>query len=985
MLELVNLKKTYKTKAGDTVALNGVNLKFADKGMVFITGKSGCGKTTLLNMIGGLDNLDSGDIIVDGKKFSEFTLSDYDNYRNTLVGFVFQEYNLLPEFNIGKNINIANELQGKKPEEHQVEDLLDTVEIGGYEHRKPAQLSGGQKQRVAIARALIKNPKIVLADEPTGALDSATGIQVMDILKELSKDKLIIVVSHEMEFAEKYADRIIRIVDGQVVEDITLSNVEVKDSVYDLGQEVVVKTGVKLNKDEADKVISAIENNKKISVTDKITVRERKATKEVEGKMPDKPISFIKSKMKFKSIFALGVKSLFSKPVRLVFTVLLSVIAFAVFGLFDAVASYNSQQALANLLDTAEYKAVSVSAMVDDSKYNQAEFKISQNYINSLNSKTGYSFRGVYDINDKEEVVNDKRTYINKSYGIKELYSGKNNNIAIEELYYYRDLSGIVEFKESEIKNNVILKNSYNYKILPYANAHYPTLNTGSGSQEVAISLYMAKSIAYWMEHNGLTSFGGKEFDGENLGSLIGAKLDFNYLYTTDFVISAIIDCGAVPAKYEKLKERDAYEYLNLQYDFDTYLNSGCNLMLFLPEGYVNLAREKNDRVVSYYADYKNTNYMFNTVSINKEHDIEVKAGSIFYNVNDFTAENTIMFSDIDNESKAKPVLQKNEVLVNIYNVEALFYAEKQEARNQVLSSTISKFDNMKTALINGATLQAKKTAVKGFADVMKEVYPGYTDAQILSLIFNKEIVIRQYHNAKTSPTLEKTYKVVGFYFDADTNLYSTETRLKYYPLVMSETGLKNVGINTNQGIYSRAVAPLVGTNGNADLLSEMMNKESGFMLSWYKNGIIEILDENAVFIGQFVDLFLYASIVIILFSVFMLMNYITASIASKRQTIGILRALGTNGTSILLMFLIESAIIALINGILACVVGYVASIFVNAYILVVMSLTVSFAMFGFRQILLILLASLVAGFVSSIMPIVKIVKEKPVALIRKE
>ena len=352
--------------------------------MVFITGKSGCGKTTLLNMIGGLDNLDSGDIIVDGKKFSEFSLSDYDNYRNTLVGFVFQEYNLLPEFNIKKNINIANELQGRKPEEHQVEDLLDTVAIGGYEGRRPAQLSGGQKQRVAIARALIKNPKIVLADEPTGALDSATGIQVMDILKELSKDKLIIVVSHEMDFAEKYADRIIRIVDGQVVEDITLSNVEVKESVYELGQEVIVKTGVKLNKEEADKVISAIENNKKISTTDKITVREKKKTKQVDGKMPDEPIKFIKSKMKFKSIFALGAKSLFSKPVRLVFTILLSVIAFAVFGIFDSVASYNSQRALSNLLETAEYNAVGVNAFINDDNYDEAEIKLNQNYINSL-------------------------------------------------------------------------------------------------------------------------------------------------------------------------------------------------------------------------------------------------------------------------------------------------------------------------------------------------------------------------------------------------------------------------------------------------------------------------------------------------------------------------------------------------------------------------------------------------------------------------
>ena len=201
----------------------------------------------------------------------------------------------------------------------------------------------------------------------------------------------------------------------------------------------------------------------------------------------------------------------------------------------------------------------------------------------------------------------------------------------------------------------------------------------------------------------------------------------------------------------------------------------------------------------------------------------------------------------------------------------------------------------------------------------------------------------------------------------------------------MSDAGLKNMGIEASQGIYSRAVSSLVGVRGDSDYLSEMMSKESGFMLNWYKNGIIEILDENAVFIGQFVELFLYASIVIILFSVFMLMNYITASIASKRQTIGILRALGTNGKSVLLMFLVESFIIALINGALACVVSYVASIFVNAYLLEVMSLTVNFAMFGFRQILMILIASIVTGFISSILPIIKIVKEKPVALIRKE
>ena len=189
MLELINVKKTYTTKAGNTVALNGINIVFPNKGMVFVTGKSGSGKTTLLNVVGGLDSIDSGEIIIDGRKFSSFTPADYDSYRNTFVGFVFQEYNLLSEYTVEKNIGMANELQGNQTDEETLNGLLETVGIEGYAKRNPTEMSGGQKQRVAIARALIKNPKIILADEPTGALDSASGKQVMELLKELSKEK----------------------------------------------------------------------------------------------------------------------------------------------------------------------------------------------------------------------------------------------------------------------------------------------------------------------------------------------------------------------------------------------------------------------------------------------------------------------------------------------------------------------------------------------------------------------------------------------------------------------------------------------------------------------------------------------------------------------------------------------------------------------------------------------------------------------------
>ena len=222
MLQLINVKKIYSTKAGDVAALDGVTLTFPEKGMVFITGKSGSGKTTMLNVIGGLDGIDSGEILVCGKKFSEFTQTEYDSYRNTLVGFIFQEYNLLPDYNIQKNVGIANELQGNPTIKKEVEDILGSVGIENYEGRKPGEYSGGQKQRVAIARALIKNPKIIMADEPTGALDSNTGIQVLEELKRLSKEKLVIVISHDLELANRYADRIIRLVDGKVVDEASL-------------------------------------------------------------------------------------------------------------------------------------------------------------------------------------------------------------------------------------------------------------------------------------------------------------------------------------------------------------------------------------------------------------------------------------------------------------------------------------------------------------------------------------------------------------------------------------------------------------------------------------------------------------------------------------------------------------------------------------------------------------------------------------------
>lgn len=222
MLWIKDLHKYYKSKSGEEHhALKGIDLTLEEKGFIFLLGKSGSGKSTLLNILGGLDTYDCGEIIIKNRHTEDFKSHDYDSFRNTYIGFIFQEFYMVDSFTIGKNISISLELQGypKKQIKERVSQILQQVGLEGYSNRKPSEISGGQKQRIAVARALIKDPQIILADEPTGNLDSETGKAILEILKELSKEKLVIMVTHDTEYARIYADRIIELKDGIIIND----------------------------------------------------------------------------------------------------------------------------------------------------------------------------------------------------------------------------------------------------------------------------------------------------------------------------------------------------------------------------------------------------------------------------------------------------------------------------------------------------------------------------------------------------------------------------------------------------------------------------------------------------------------------------------------------------------------------------------------------------------------------------------------------
>ena len=291
MLKLTGIKKDYVTASETVHALKGVDLCFRQNEFVSVLGPSGCGKTTLLNIIGGLDHYTDGDLVINGRSTKSYHDRDWDVYRNHRIGFIFQSYNLIPHQSVLGNVELALTISGIGKEERiaRAKEALDKVGLAGQYYKRPNQLSGGQCQRVAIARALVNNPEILLADEPTGALDTVTSTQIMELVKEISKERLVIMVTHNPELAEKYSSRIIRLLDGEVIEDTN------------------PMTEAEVNAEEAE--LQAAEDAERAAFEALSTPEKKKAKKEKRRRRE-------KAKMSFFTAFKLSARNLWTKRGR---------------------------------------------------------------------------------------------------------------------------------------------------------------------------------------------------------------------------------------------------------------------------------------------------------------------------------------------------------------------------------------------------------------------------------------------------------------------------------------------------------------------------------------------------------------------------------------------------------------------------------------------------------------------------------------------
>ena len=394
MLKLKNITKIYDMGDNQVHALKGINIDFRSNEFVSILGPSGCGKTTLLNIIGGLDRYTDGDLIISGRSTSEYKNSDWDAYRNHSIGFVFQSYNLIPHQSVLQNVELALTLSGvsKSERKARAKKALEDVGLGDQINKKPGEMSGGQMQRVAIARALVNNPDIILADEPTGALDTETSVQVMEILKEISKDRLIIMVTHNPELAEKYSTRIINMLDG-----------------------VVLKDSMPLS----DKEVIEEENNSKKRLDDSKKVK--------------------KPSMSFGTSFMLSLKNLFTKKGRTILTSFAGSIGIIGIALILAVS-----QGMTAFIDDVQESTLSIypltleATTVDLSTLMEAFLNIESDE-NSHENDAVYEKTAIYDMidamNNVEESQNDLNAF--KEYLVNEINKeGSSLSTAVNGVQY---------------------------------------------------------------------------------------------------------------------------------------------------------------------------------------------------------------------------------------------------------------------------------------------------------------------------------------------------------------------------------------------------------------------------------------------------------------------------------------------------------------------------------------------------------------------
>ena len=958
MLSVKNLVKIYQQKKADPVrALDGVTIDFADTGLVFLLGKSGSGKSTLLNAIGGLDTFDEGEIIIKGKSSKEFTQSDFDSYRNTFIGFIFQEYNILENFTVEKNLALAIELQGKKPDKEEINKLLEQVDMLQYAKRKPNQLSGGQKQRVAIARALVKHPEIIMADEPTGALDSNTGKQVMETLKKLSKEKLVIIVSHDREFAEYYGDRIIELKDGKIISDVTKKEIvatETNSGVKIIDNSILyIKKGQEISEAELKKIAGMINENAKksdtfISFDEKANEELKKGasinddgnrekfveTVDEDIKLKDyngKSLKLIKSRLKFSDSFKMGASSLKNKVGKLFFTILLSFLAFTVFGVVDALSCWNRGASVYDAMKLTNQTNIVMKGAEKGTMYPK-DAPIKEADLDALREKfPDYLIKGV---------VATNRDY---------LYVNGYNLTESRNPLYQTYISGFISLSQQEL-------NQMGFSL----EGRLP-----EKEDEVCISKLMMEALikraTKYDESAGITGF--SEFSDEK--PLLISKFDtFNGKvisltennYNGSLRVVGVIDDKTDISKYTSM---DQDELVNDRTAEQYFENTFMRFAYVYPNVYETLL--ENSYVDTYYYGWINgvdNDYVY----INNEYFGKANETFKYGRIRELRDKNWSWIKDYSATELEDMFYTEQEMEDRGY----YGYTWNDISYEEFLTSKIKyiKGGDLSSRIVDGKFVLAENEILLNESD-LNNMFDDYKakieEGMTLTLTDDYD----EHENGV------KTFTVVGTIDSIDAGNHWV------YYLVNDESyaGM----METLYGGYELAISKLNGTSTDKEFVEYLETwNENNFRMS-VQTSSTYYLDMLEEILMMMTSIFVWVAVGFAVFASLLLMNFISTSINYKKREIGVLRALGARGSDIFGIFFNESTVIAFINFVLASIATIAACLVINSLMIAKLGIEIALLNVGIRQIILILAISWGAAFLASLLPTLKISRKKPI------
>lgn len=918
MITFSKVSKTYTPKKGVPVeALKEVSFSLPDKGLFFILGRSGSGKSTALHLLGGLDSATGGDILVDGKSTKDFTQKDWDAYRNACAGFVFQDYNLFDDFTVRKNIALALELEGEKKFDEKIAAVLSEVGLAGYEKRSPKELSGGQKQRVAIARALVKDPTIILADEPTGALDSETGAEIFELLRSLSKDKLVVVVSHDREFAAEYADGIIEFADGCVKSDTASAKAE-----------AAAENGATEIKEKGKKRGMGIGARARLS--------------------------------------GMGLKK---HPVRMVFTIFLSMVCFALVGFTDAFGCYDAANVVYNSMR--------------DAGVNYLGYDI--NYLDGYWSKED-------ERQFKEMTGATQLDYVHPGLA-KPMFPNDQT---------YTEISGEGDVPESLgcMEASEELFERYG---LTLSAGRMPQAVAKGEPEEVVISEYffdLYKKYGFEKVIETVTEaetyFEYEMVQVETLEDLQDQILLLDGS-TKSFRIVGIVDTGYDLERYKAIDEyyenEEKYQYDQDYFDKidtlsrerDAGLEYCMHRVLFVREGYIrdafyNGLQGEIFKPIQY--------YQF----------IELKAGDytsdIIGYIKEYTPDDRILYW-MEGE---KGSLADGEAILPI----SLLYSGVDSSKATEKSDSLLKaFAAEHYQETDFSTAEEYEYYIWN-SIIENKYHPGYSlsyfqEKAKQDILLESPEKLQEIMNStvKLNPSYGEglplgEYKVIGYYDDMSESASGNQASA----VLVNANTVETIKMTVNNEECEIVFAPFSG-NIHQDIklfahdYSDGLNAIYHYRFDFddaaviFSNPQINAISKADGTLQALSDVFVYAAIGFAVFACVLFYSYIHASIIGRKKEIGILRSLGASKKDVFLVFFGESVLISIVSVILAVLLFGFGTMGFNIFLNTSLLMPISLLRVSVRQIAIILALSVGVALAATFIPCYRNSCKKPIDVIK--